>query len=86
MEIQRGAKMTLAGIVQKGAIILENGQQIPDGTRVQVIVPDSAIIEAETKPTLANLLKYAGCLPDLPADFAEHHDHYIHGPRRLLDS
>jgi hypothetical protein len=39
--------------------------------------------EAETKPTLAGLLKYAGVLPDMPADFAEQHDHYIHGtPKR----
>ncbi len=80
--------MTLPGVVQKGAIVLENGQQIPDGTRVEVIVPDNAIIqrtlpETESGPTLAGLVKYAGCLPNLPADFAEQHDHYIHGtPRR----
>jgi hypothetical protein len=34
-------------------------------------------------PTLTGLLKFAGCMPDMPADFAEQHDHYIHGtPRR----
>lgn len=33
--------------------------------------------EAEKKLTLAGLLKYAA-LPDIPADFAEQHDHYIH--------
>jgi len=79
--------MILRGVVQNGAIKLEDGQQIPDGTRVQVIVPDSALrpISAgnETGPTLAGLLKYAGCLNDLPPDFAEQHDYYIHGtPRR----
>jgi len=82
----KGAIMTLEGVAQKGTIILENGAQIPDGTRVQVIVPEKALqqpISAESRPTLAGLLKYAGCLKDLPADFAEQHDHYIHGtPRR----
>ena len=80
--------MTIEGVVQKGTIILENGAQVPDGTRVQVIVPENALkqpitAETEPQPTLAGLLKYAGCLKDLPADFAEQHDHYIHGtPKR----
>ena len=80
--------MTLQGVVQKGAIILDNGAQVPDGTRVQVIVPDNALKQAtsrsaEARPALAGLLKYAGCLQDLPPDFAQQHDHYIHGtPRR----
>jgi hypothetical protein len=70
--------MTLEGIVQNGTIVLEIGTQIPNGTRVQVIIPDG-----ESKPTLAGLLKYAGCMPDMPADFAEQHDHYVHGtPKR----
>jgi len=40
--------------------------------------------ELSKKPgTLSFLLKYAGKVPDLPPDFAEQHDHYIHGtPKR----
>ena len=35
------------------------------------------------KPKLLGLLKLAGTAKNLPADFAEEHDHYIHGtPRR----
>jgi hypothetical protein len=78
--------MTLEGVVEKGAIILEGGATIPDGTRVQVIVPDSAPkppgLKTDSHPTLAGLLKYAGCLQDLPADFAQRHDYYIHGAPR----
>jgi len=80
--------MTLEGVVEKGAIVLEGGASLPDGTRVQVIVPDRAPMppvskRTESHPTLAGLLKYAGCLQDLPADFAQRHDYYIHGaPRR----
>jgi hypothetical protein len=34
----------------------------------------------EKKPTLSErLLKHAGTVPDLPADMADQHDHYIHG-------
>ncbi|MBI3410725.1 MAG: hypothetical protein HY040_20500 [Planctomycetes bacterium] len=70
--------MNLAGTVQNGTIVLDNGDQFPEGTRVEVIV------RAETKPTLAErLLKHAGTVPGLPPDFAEQHDHYIHGtPKR----
>lgn len=79
--------MTLEGIVHNGTIVLPNGSQVPEGTRVQVIVPDNALKtapseEAESQPTLVGLLKYAGCIKDLPADFAEQHDHYIHGTPR----
>jgi len=70
--------MILTGIVQNGSVILESGAQVPNGTRVQVIVADS-----DPKPTLTSLLKYDGCMPDMPVDFAEQHDHYIHGtPKR----
>jgi hypothetical protein len=66
--------MTIMGTVRNGTIVLENEQKLPDGTRVQVIVQPG-----ESEPTLTGLLKYAGCMPDLPADFAQQHDHYIHG-------
>jgi hypothetical protein len=71
--------MVVEGIVQNGMIVLENGIQIADGTRVQVIVQ-----EVEKTPTLAErLLKHAGTVADLPSDMAEQHDHYIHGtPKR----
>jgi hypothetical protein len=45
------------------------------GTRVNV----SVAAEQPTKPTLKGLLKYAGAIKDMPADFALQHDHYIHG-------
>lgn len=71
--------MTLDGTVRDGIIVLENGVQIPDGTRVQVVLAD----EAAEQPTLLSLLKLAGAVKGLPADFAAQHDHYIHGtPKR----
>jgi hypothetical protein len=74
--------MRLEGIVQNGVIVLNNGGTLPEGTPVEVTVKGevkTAEAEAEKEPTLAYLRKYSGCMPDLPADFAAQHDHYLHG-------
>jgi hypothetical protein len=76
---------TLSGTVLNGVVVLDNGPNLPEGTKVRVAPePTSAKPEGEEpKGTLAFLLKYAGTVSDLPADFAEQHDHYIHGtPKR----
>ncbi len=71
--------MTYSGVVIDGKIVLDNAPQLPEGTRVEVIVPEPAA----SPPTLAFLLKYAGTANDLPEDMAAQHDHYIHGtPKR----
>jgi hypothetical protein len=72
--------MSLEGIVKNGVVILDNGHQLPEGTRVEVIVRNGAT----SQPTLAErLLKHAGTVPDLPPDLADQHDHYRHGtPKR----
>lgn len=70
--------MTIAGTVQNGVVILDGAPALPDGTRVEVVLP----VEAERKPTLHGLLKLAGTVNDLPPDMAEQHDHYIHGTPR----
>jgi hypothetical protein len=70
--------MQLDGTVQNGVIVFTNPVPLPEGTRVKVLVED-----AEGEPTLLNLLKHAGALPDMPSDFAARHDEYIHGtPQR----
>jgi hypothetical protein len=68
--------MTLAGTIQNGVVVLDDGRQLPDGTRVEVIVRESP----ERGSTLRDrLLSLAGTVDDLPADMARNHDHYIHG-------
>jgi predicted DNA-binding antitoxin AbrB/MazE fold protein len=70
--------MVLEGIVKNGVIVPDQPGQLPEGTRVRIVVEPEV-----KKPTLAGLLKYAGALDDMPADFAQQHDHYIHGtPKR----
>jgi hypothetical protein len=71
--------MTLEGTVQNGVVVFDPPSQLPEGTRVQVIVESVA-----KKPTLRErLLRLAGTVHDLPTDKARNHDRYIHrAPRR----
>ena len=72
--------MVLQGTLTNGVVVLDQPAQLPEGTRVAVVVEEHA---ADDKPTLLGLLKLAGTAKDLPADFAAQHDHYIHGtPKR----
>lgn len=69
--------MTIHGTVVNGVIVPDIGEPLPEGARVEIV------LTGESKPTLIGLLKFAGTLNDLPADFAAEHDHYIHGtPKR----
>jgi predicted DNA-binding antitoxin AbrB/MazE fold protein len=75
---ERKWDMTLEGTVVNGVIVPDQPGVLPEGARVRVIVQTEG-----KKPTLGGLLKYAGILSDMPSDFAEQHDHYIHGtPKR----
>lgn len=75
---------TLQGTVRNGLVFLDAPQQLPDGTRVEVVVRTLPEDAGEAKPSLAErLLKHAGAVPGLPPDLADQHDHYIHGtPKR----
>jgi hypothetical protein len=70
--------MIVQGTLNHGSIILDQPLSLPDGTRVEVDVNPVAQAVAGT-PTFLDLLEFAGCMPDLPPDFAAQHDHYIHG-------
>ncbi len=75
---------TLTGTVVGGRVELD-GPAPPDGTKVRVAVdaPTPPPAGDPDEPTLGFLLKFAGCAPDLPADFAQQHDHYLYGtPKR----
>lgn len=64
------------GKVVNGVVMLENGDSLPEGTRVRVLTMEPA----STSETLSQrLLKFAGTAKGLPIDMAENHDHYIHG-------
>jgi hypothetical protein len=71
--------MVYRGIVKNGVVVFEQGAQLPDGKEVRV-EPISQDESAATEgPTLAEQFgDVIGAVPDLPADMAEQHDHYLH--------
>jgi hypothetical protein len=70
--------MTVTGQFKNGSIELEAGAPtFPDGTKVQIELPDETSISGGS---LADVFEgLIGCIDNLPPDFAENHDHYIHG-------
>ncbi len=72
---------TYTGQVQNGVVVFDEGSPpLPEGARVQVKVVD---MEAAVQDLSRRLLSIAGIAEGLPSDFAEQHDHYIHGtPKR----
>jgi hypothetical protein len=74
--------MVLEGTIRNGTIVLDQPPPLPEGTRIEVVVKEETDLN-QPKTLRDVLLQFAGCLSDLPADFAEQHDHYIHGtPKR----
>ena len=72
--------MSFEGTVVNGVVVLDPGLELPDGTRVELLVK----AESATAATVGQrLMKLAGIAKGLPSDLAEQHDHYIHGtPKR----
>ncbi len=67
--------MSYRGHVSNGVVVLEDGADLPDGTEVRV-----EPVETSPRKTLYERFKnVARKAEGLPADFAEQHDHYIHG-------
>jgi hypothetical protein len=64
--------MSFVSKVNKGSIAVPPGVDLPEGAPVRV--------EPLKEKTLAERLKSViGSVDGLPRDFAEHHDHYLHG-------
>ncbi len=72
---------TITGHVQNGVIVLDDGvPSLPEGTKVRI---EAVSIEDAIRDLSRRLVAIAGTAKDLPSDFAEQHDHYIHGlPKR----
>ena len=74
--------MTYRGRIKNGVVVFDEQVSLPEGAEVEVI-PRKTLRESERVnegPTLYEQLKdFVGIFSDLPPDFAENHDHYIHG-------
>jgi len=81
--------MTLRGRIKNGGVVLDEPTTLPEGTQVLVQAvgepTDTGASSAQpSTPTLYERYKgFIGAAEGLPEDFADEHDHYIHGtPKR----
>lgn len=73
--------MTYNGKVHNGVVVLDDGTQLAEGTRVRIEPLDPS--DAEDVPTLYEQLEpLVGSVEGLPADMAANHDQYLHGRRK----
>jgi hypothetical protein len=73
--------MTYRGTVKDGVIVLESGTRLTEGAVVEV-----REVAGAQEPTWAEKWKdFIGKCEGLPSDFAENHDHYIHGTPKGID-
>jgi hypothetical protein len=70
------ATMTLRGRIEKGVVVLDDPDALPDGTIVRIV---PATQRKRMTPLAKKLLKWAGKAKGLPSDMARNHDHYLHG-------
>jgi hypothetical protein len=68
----RDTTMGYVGKVTRGTVVLPPEANLPEGTpvRIEPIAPETLA---------ARLKKVIGVIHDMPSDWAENHDHYIHG-------
>ncbi len=73
--------MSYTGTVEKGMVKLPPDAVFPNGTKVRVEAIEPAA--ADRTMLVEELRAIAATMPELPADWAAQHDHYLHGtPKR----
>ena len=71
--------MTYRGHVENGRILLDEPAPLPEGAEVKVEVVETS----GAPPTIWDKLRGIAGTVEGPEDWAENHDHYIHGtPKR----
>jgi len=83
--------MTIEAYVENGQIVLPSPLQLPNGTKVNVSVQGAQAasddVDGTGRRTINQRLKSViGKAEGLPADFAENHDHYLHGAAKKRGS
>ena len=70
-----------SGTVHQGVVVLDPPANLPEGQVVKVIVEASSQ-DTENETVGQRLMKFAGTIEGLPADFALNHDHYLFGAEK----
>ncbi len=76
--------MVYRGHVKSGVVVFDGDAALPDGTEVRIEPVAREEVAPNERPTLAEqFADIIGTVPELPADMADQHDHYLHGaPKR----
>ena len=69
--------------VHNHSIVLPADLEVPEGTEVQITLPDSVAGGANDNP-MAWMQEFVGAIDTLPADAAERHNELAHGRKRRL--
>jgi hypothetical protein len=70
--------MSFTGTIENGMVKLPPEITLPDGTEVRI-----EPMPRSRRHLVEKLRAIAQSMPDMPADWAAQHDHYIHGtPKR----
>lgn len=72
--------MTFIGTVKNGVIVLPPDVKLPEGLNVEVRLRSDA---NQTEEVTDALLAIATRVKNLPADFAQQHDHYLREQRQV---
>ena len=72
--------MEMEGVVHNGVIVPDDATALPEGMRVRIISPAP---QEEPRPFGERFAQFKGAAAGLPADLAQHHEHYRLGtPKR----
>jgi hypothetical protein len=72
--------MSCTGTIEGGVVKLPPETGWADGTKVRI---EKVEVPQNRNELTRRLREIASSMPDLPEDWAEQHDHYIHGtPKR----
>jgi hypothetical protein len=71
--------MSITALVENDTIKLPPGIHVPDGTKVEITLPEVA---PNPKSVAQRYAKLVGVVDDMPADLARNLDHYVHGHAR----
>ena len=73
--------MSIAATVENDTIKLPAGTHLPDGTRVEIIVPEQKQEPSGGHP-LAWMAEFAGRIKTLPPDASRFHTEYARGRKK----
>ena len=81
--------MRIAATVENGTIKLPPDIHLPDGTKVECVVPLDERLSVEDAPPAVDdddphwMRQWAGCIVGLPEDLSDEPDHFLYGtPKR----